>query len=233
MKKLGIIGGMSWQSTAIYYQHLNQLVAADKGGLHSCELLLYSFDFARIAALQASGQWEEATDAMVSAARSLQAGGADAIIIATNTMHKMADAVEEATRLPLFHIADATAAALKGAQCHNPLLLATKFTMEQDFYKGRLIDKHQLQVVTPDEAGRTLIHDVIYHELCQGVVRDESRERYIKEINRCAQSHPIDSVILGCTEIGLLLTSSDHELPLFDTTEIHCRYALAELAKLG
>ena len=232
MKKLGIIGGMSWQSTTTYYQHLNQLVAADRGGLHSCELLLYSFDFARIAALQANAQWEEATDEMVSAARSLKAGGADAIIIATNTMHKMAEQVEEATGLPLFHIADATADALKQADCHTPLLLATQFTMEQDFYKGRLIDKHQLQVVTPDEDGRTLIHNVIYHELCQGVVSDSSRDRYIAEINNVAQSHPIDSVILGCTEIGLLLSPSDHSLPLFDTTEIHCRYALAELAKL-
>ena len=229
MKKLGIIGGMSWESTATYYNILNQGVRARLGGLHSANLLLHSFDFAEIETLQANGKWDEATEEMIKAGLSLRAGGAEALLIATNTMHKMADEVEAAVQLPLFHIADATANAIHATQSSKPLLLATNFTMTQDFYKGRLRDRHNIHVLTPDEDDRTLIHDVIYHELCQGVIATKSRDNYLKIINKMIKTCQIDSVIFGCTEIGLLLSQDDVDIVAFDTTKIHCDYALDKL----
>ena len=229
MKKLGIIGGMSWESTAIYYQYLNQGVRARLGGLHSANLLLYSFDFAEIESLQSAGKWEEATKAMVNAALDLKQAGAEALIIATNTMHKMADEVEKAAGLPLFHIADATADAIQKQSVSKPLLLATNFTMSQDFYKGRLRDKHNIIALTPETDDKTIIHDIIYTELCQGIISATSKDNYLKIINKMRDEKQIDSVIFGCTEIGLLLSQDDLDIPAFDTTKIHCDYALDKL----
>jgi len=229
MKKLGIIGGMSWESTIIYYQYLNQGVRARLGGLHSADLLLYSFDFAAIESLQSAGKWEEATTAMVNAALDLKHAGAEALIIATNTMHKMADDVEAAAGLPLFHIADATADAIQKQSVSKPLLLATNFTMSQDFYKGRLRDKHNIITLTPEADDKTIIHDIIYNELCQGVISSASKDNYLKIINKMRDEKQIDSVIFGCTEIGLLLSPDDLDIPAFDTTKIHCDYALDRL----
>ena len=229
MKKLGIIGGMSWESTAIYYQYLNQGVRARLGGLHSANLLLYSFDFAEIESLQSAGKWEEATKAMVNAALDLKQAGAEALIIATNTMHKMADEVEKAAGLPLFHIADATADAIQKQSVSKPLLLATNFTMSQDFYKGRLRDKHNIIALTPETDDKTIIHDIIYTELCQGIISATSKDNYLKIINKMRDDKQIDSVIFGCTEIGLLLSQDDLDIPAFDTTKIHCDYALDKL----
>ena len=229
MRKLGIIGGMSWQSTQSYYSLLNQGMQARKGGLHSAELLLYSFDFARIEALQASGAWDQATEAMIEAGMSLKAAGADMLLIATNTMHKMADEVQSATQLPLLHIADATANAIKATSCQNPLLLATNFTMSQDFYKGRLADKHGIVVTVPDAQDKEEIHRVIYEELCQGACLPASKQSYLSVIARYQKNAGIDGVIFGCTEIGLLLCQDDLRLTCFDTTAIHCDYALDHL----
>ena len=229
MKKLGIIGGMSWESTAIYYQYLNQGVRARLGGLHSADLLLYSFDFAEIESLQSAGKWEEATKAMVNAGLDLKQAGAEALIIATNTMHKMADEVEKAAGLPLFHIADATADAIQKQSVSKPLLLATNFTMSQDFYKGRLRDKHNIIALTPETDDKTIIHDIIYTELCQGIISATSKDNYLKIINKMRNDKQIDSVIFGCTEIGLLLSQDDLDIPAFDTTKIHCDYALDRL----
>jgi len=229
MKKLGIIGGMSWESTIIYYQYLNQGVRARLGGLHSADLLLYSFDFAAIESLQSAGKWEQATTAMVNAALDLKHAGAEALIIATNTMHKMADEVEAVAGLPLFHIADATADAIQKQSVSKPLLLATNFTMSQDFYKGRLRDKHNIITLTPEADDKTIIHDIIYNELCQGVISSASKDNYLKIINKMRDEKQIDSVIFGCTEIGLLLSPDDLDIPAFDTTKIHCDYALDRL----
>ena len=229
MKKLGIIGGMSWESTIIYYQYLNQGVRARLGGLHSADLLLYSFDFAAIERLQSAGKWEEATKAMVKAGLDLKHAGAEALIIATNTMHKMADDVEAAAGLPLFHIADATADAIQKQSVSKPLLLATNFTMSQDFYKGRLRDKHNIIAITPKADDKTLIHDIIYNELCQGIISAASKDNYLKIITKMRDENLIDSVIFGCTEIGLLLSPDDLDIPAFDTTKIHCDYALDRL----
>ena len=229
MKKLGIIGGMSWESTQTYYQYLNQGMRDRLGGLHSAELLLYSFDFARIETLQASGAWDEASDEMVKAGQALKAAGADMILIATNTMHKMAQQVRDTTGLPLLHIADATADAIRKSGCAHPLLLATDFTMTQAFYKGHLRDHHNITVITPEEQERRIIHQVIYDELCQGIIQPHSQQRYINIIERYHAAGQIDSVIFGCTEIGLLLSPSDISLPCFDTTRVHCDYALTKL----
>ena len=229
MKKLGIIGGMSWESTATYYRYLNQGMRARLGGLHSASLLIHSFDFAAIETLQSQGRWTEATQEMVKAAISLKQGGAEALLIATNTMHKMADEVEEAAELPLFHVADATAEAIHAKKVSKPLLLATNFTMTQTFYKGRLRDKHNIHVLIPDETDRALIHDIIYNELCQGTISLESKDNYLKIIDKMVQEGGIDSVVFGCTEIGLLLSQQDVDLPVFDTTKIHCNYALDRL----
>ena len=226
MKKLGIIGGMSWESTQTYYQYLNRGVNARLGGLHSADLLLHSFDFSKIEAMQAAGDWDKATDEMIEAGLALKAGGAEMILIATNTMHKMAQQVQAATNLPLLHIGDATAHAIKTANCHAPLLLATNFTMTQEFYKGHMRDKHHINVITPKEAHRTIIHQVIYQELCQGVINPTSKQDYLSIIHDYQAAGVIDSVIFGCTEIGLLLLEDDVDLPVFDSTRLHCDYAI-------
>ena len=225
MKTLGLIGGMSWESTAIYYRHLNELARERLGGLHSAQLLLWSFDFAEIEALQAAEDWTAAKDRMVDAARRLARAGAEAIVICTNTMHRMAAEVEAAVEIPLIHIADATAAAIEASPAQRPLLLATGYTMTQDFYKGRLRDRHGIDVAVPDEAGRALVHRVIYEELCQGVVRPESKAAYLDLID-AQRREGVDGVILGCTEVCMLIGPDDVDLPVFDTTRIHAEHAL-------
>lgn len=226
MKTLGLIGGMSWESTAIYYRHLNEIVRDRLGGLHSAKLLLHSFDFAEIAAHQNAGEWDAAAALLADAARKLEAGGAEGLLICTNTMHRMADTVQAAVSIPLIHIADATAAAIKATASRRPALLATRFTMEQDFYKGRLAAKHGLPVAIPDAEGRDMVHRVIYEELCRGVVSKESKAAYVAEIARMRRADGIDGVIMGCTEITMLIGQDDFDMPVFDTTRIHAEAAI-------
>lgn len=225
MKTLGLIGGMSWESTVTYYQLLNRGVREALGGLHSAQLLLWSFDFADIEACQMRGDWARATELMLSAAKRLERAGADALMICTNTMHRMADDIERAANIPLLHIADATAYGIRSQRVDRPLLLGTQFTMEQDFYKGRLRSHHDIGVVIPDETDRRVVHDVIYDELCVGEINPKSKLRYLELIERQVQDGA-DGVILGCTEIGLLIKPDDVSVPVFDTTAEHVRMAL-------
>jgi len=216
MKMIGLIGGMSWESTVVYYQLLNRLARQRLGGLHSARLLLWSFDFAEIEAHQAAGDWDATTSCMLDAARSLEKGGAECIVICTNTMHKMAGEVQGAVKIPLIQIADAV---------QRPLLLGTRFTMEQDFYKGHLKNQHGISVLIPDDAERTSVHDIIYQELCQGEIKPASKQRYLDIVSNAADAGA-DSVIFGCTEVGLLIATADLDLPAFDTTELHAIAAL-------
>jgi aspartate racemase len=225
MKTIGIIGGMSWESTAEYYRIMNEAVKEKLGGLHSVQCILHSVDFDEIADLQHRGEWEELTVRMIGLARGLEDAGADCIVIATNTMHKMAEEVQGALRIPLIHIADATGEKIIGQGLRRPGLLGTKFTMEEDFYKGRLQEKYGLQVIVPPDADRTEVDEIIYHELCVGVIKPESRERF-QEVIEGLVSRGADGVILGCTEIPLLISQKDVEVPLFDTTMIHSRAAV-------
>ena len=225
MKTLGLIGGMSWESTAIYYRGLNEGAKTRLGGLSSAPLLLWSFDFAEIAALQAGGDWRRLSVLMTDAAKRLEGAGAEALVICTNTMHKLAPDVAAAARIPLLHIADATAAAIKGTASRRPLLLATRYTMEQDFYKGRLEHDHGIAPIVPDEAGRALVHRVIYEELCRGVVRPQSKADCLSILAQ-SRRQGADGVILGCTEICMLIGPGDSDLPMFDTTAIHIDAAL-------
>lgn len=225
MKTIGLIGGMSWESSLVYYRLLNEEVKARLGGLHSAKCVLYSVDFAEIERLQREARWDEAGQEMAKAARSLEAAGAELIVLCTNTMHKLTYAIEEATKLPFLHIADATAAAIQENGHKRVALLATRFTMEQDFYTGRLRDVHGLKVLLPDEAERNSVHEIIYHELCVGVIREESKQRYVQIIERLVEQGA-EAVILGCTEIGLLISAEDSPVPVFDTTAIHARIAV-------
>jgi aspartate racemase len=226
MKTLGLIGGMSWESTAIYYRYLNERVRERLGGLHSAKLLLWSFDFAEVAERQHVGDWQGAATLLADAARKLEAAGAEALVICTNTMHRMADDVQAAVSIPLIHIADATATVMKRAGASRPVLLATRFTTEQDFYKGRLAEEQGLSPVVPDAAGRDLVHRIIYDELCKGVITEASKAAYIAEVARLRSVSDIDSVIMGCTEIGMLIGQSDLDIPVFDTTRIHAEAAV-------
>lgn len=229
MKRLGVIGGMSWESTALYYRLLNEKIKAARGPLHSAPLLLWNMDFAPIAALQAQGEWDALSDLMCSAALGLKAGGAEALVIATNTMHRMAEAVTAAAELPLVHIADATAGAVRGAGCRRPLLLATRFTMEQAFYRDHVAQAAGCEVVVPEEPHRSSVHAIIYNELVQGEIKAASRQTYLNIINYYQRERGIDGVIFGCTEVGLLLDQSMLDVPAFDTTEIHCTAAVAAM----
>lgn len=224
---LGVIGGMSWESTQSYYRLINEGVKAELGGLHSADLLIHSVDFAPIGALQAQGAWDELGNIMASSGTRLQAAGAKGLLIATNTMHKVADDVQEATKLPIIHIADATANAIKEQNLTKIALLGTQFTMTQDFYKQRLMDAG-LQVLIPEEDARAEVHRIIYEELCQGRIKDSSRQYYVDVIKALAEQGA-EGVILGCTEIGLLITQADSPLPVFDTTAIHAKAAVAFL----
>ena len=229
MKTIGMIGGMSWESSLEYYRIINEAVKEQLGGLHSAKCLMYSVDFAEIEALQREDRWQEATQAMIEAARAVEAGGADFLIICTNTMHKMADEVQESIKIPLLHIADATAEAVQAHGLKRVGLLGTRFTMEQDFYRGRLVEKHNLDVLVPEPADREIVHRVIYDELVLGKTEPASKAEYLRIIAALAQAGA-EGIILGCTEIGLLVSQDDSSLPLFDTTRIHAlaavRYAL-------
>lgn len=225
MKTIGLIGGMSWESTVVYYQFLNRLARERLGGLHSARLLMWSFDFAEIEALQAAGDWSTASEEMVAAARRLERGGADCLVICTNTMHRMAAEVQAGVDIPLTHIADATAMAVKRTAVVRPLLLATRYTMEQDFYKGHLRSNHGIEVAIPDESGRQIVHDIIYDELCRGIVDPRSKAACL-ELIQAERRNGIDGVIFGCTEIGLLIGPDDLDIPTFDTTALHADAAM-------
>ncbi|WP_221075549.1 aspartate/glutamate racemase family protein [Agarivorans aestuarii] len=226
MKTIGIVGGMSWESSLSYYQQLNIAIKQAKGGLHSAKVNLVSVDFAEVEALQHQGDWPALADKMVAAGLSVQASGADFLLIATNTMHKVAAEVEQALQIPLLHIADATANKLLEQGVKRVGLLGTRFTMEQDFYKGRL-EQRGLEVLVPQEKGIEIVHQIIYQELCLGKINADSRERYLAEIAELA-ARGAEAVILGCTEIGLLVQQSHCGLPLYDTTAIHVAAAAAE-----
>ena len=225
MKTIGMIGGMSWESTASYYQALNTLVKERLGGLHSARIVLYSVDFHEIEALQTAGRWNEAGARLASAAVSLRAAGADFLMLCTNTMHKVAPAIEAAVDIPLLHIADPTAQAVKQAGIVRVGLLGTRFTMEEDFYRGRLEQGHGLQVLIPNAADRTRGHEIIYDELCLGQLREASRQAY-REIIRRLVADGAQGIILGCTEIALLVACEDSPVPVFDTTVLHARSAV-------
>jgi aspartate racemase len=225
MQTIGLIGGMSWESTAVYYRRLNEQVRAQLGGLHSADILMRSIDFDAIVSLQKQGRWNDACQILTEIARALENGGAGCLLICTNTMHKLADEVQRAVSIPLLHIADVTAAAVKAAGLHRPLLLATRYTMEQEFYVTRLRDGFGLDPVIPDAPDRAVLHDIIFDELCQGIVREQSRRRYLDVIAR-GKAQGADGVILGCTEIGLLVGPDHIDLPVFDSTLLHADAAL-------
>jgi aspartate racemase len=228
MKTIGLIGGMSWESTVPYYQTVNRVVGQRLGGLHSAKVALYSVDFDEIEKLQHAGRWEQAGEILADAARAVRGAGADFIVLCTNTMHKVAAQIEAAVDIPLLHIADATAVRVKGASVSRVGLLGTRFTMEEEFYRGRLESRHSLSVLTPPADQRALVHGVIYGELCLGHVRGASRQAF-QQIVSDLVARGAQGVILGCTEIGLLLRPEDAPVPLFDTATIHAE-AAAELA---
>ncbi|MCG9681109.1 aspartate/glutamate racemase family protein [Vibrio sp. Isolate23] len=230
MKTIGIIGGMSWESTVSYYKQINQATKAEKGGLHSAKLILNSVDFAEIEALQHKGEWEKAAVILSNAAQSLEKAGVDFVLIATNTMHKVASQVEEAISIPLLHIADTTGQVLVEQGINKVGLLGTAFTMEQSFYTQRLTDKFGIEVIVPNGVQRRLIHDVIYDELCLGTLSVRSKQDF-KTVIEDLGEQGAQGVILGCTEIGLLISEDDTEVPLFDTAEIHANAAVKEALK--
>lgn len=225
MKTIGLIGGMSWESSAEYYRLINQQVKARLGGLHSAKILMFSLDFAEIEKLQSQGKWDQAGEILIDAAQRLEKGGADFLLLCTNTMHKLAGDIQKNISIPLLHIADATGLEIKKTTIKKIGLLGTKFTMEQDFYKGRLRDKFGFEVLIPDAADRQMVHDVIYHELCLGIIQPHSKEKYKKIIHNLV-NRGVEGVILGCTEISLLINQKDSLVPLFDTTKIHAAAAV-------
>lgn len=225
MKTIGLLGGMSWESTATYYQLINEGVKARLGGLHSAKLVLYSVDFQEIETLQRRGDWEAAGAVLAQAGRSLQAAGADFLVIGTNTMHKVVPAIAAAVDLPILHIADATAAAIQAQGLKTVGLLGTQFTMEQAFYKDRLTEQHGLNVRVPEASDRATIHRIIYEELCLGKIKSQSRDDYLAIIHKL-QQQGAEGIIAGCTEIALLINQADLSLPLFDTTALHAAAAV-------
>lgn len=226
MKTLGLLGGMSWESTLPYYRLINEAVRERLGGLHSARLVLYSVDFAEVEQLQRAGAWDAAGALLADAARALHAAGAEALVLCTNTMHKVAPAIEAAVPVPLLHIADPTAQAIRAAGLHTVGLLGTRFTMEQPFYRERLQTRHGLTVLTPNEADRETVHRVIYDELCRGRVEPASRVAY-RRVMADLVARGAQGIILGCTEIALLVDAGDAPVPLFDTTRLHARHAAA------
>lgn len=225
MKTIGIIGGMSWESSAQYYAIINRAVRDRMGPMHSAKILMHSLDFAPLAALQEAGEWDELAEIMADSAQALEAGGADCVLIATNTMHKLADDVEAACDLPLIHIADTAADAVCAEGITRVALLGTAFTMEQPFYRERLEEHHGLDVIVPEAEDCAEIHRVIYEELISGQIFDQSREAYREIIARLVEQGA-QGVILGCTEIGLLISQTDSDVPVFDTTELHALAAV-------
>ena len=231
MKTIGMIGGMSWESSIEYYRIINQTVREKLGGLHSAKSIMVSVEFAEIEALQHQDRWDELAAIMIDAARSLERGGADFVIICTNTMHKLYDDVQNQINIPMLNIADATAEKIKAQGLDKIALLGTRFTMEEDFYKGRLVDRFGLDVIIPVENEMEIVHRVIYDELCAGIIKPDSKQQYAAIIERLIATGA-RGIILGCTEIGLLIKPEDSSVALFDTTEIHAKaavkYALAD-----
>lgn len=225
MKTIGLIGGMSWESTALYYRILNEEVKSALGGLHSARVVLYSVDFDEIEKLQSTGRWDEAGLQLAQAAQALARAGAELLVLATNTMHKVAPQIQQAVAIPLLHIADATAERIREHGLQKVGLIATRFTMEETFYHGRLTDEYGLEVITPDSDDRAFIHQVIYQELCLGIINPDSRARF-REIMAGLTAQGAEGIILGCTEITMLVTADDASVPLFDTTQIHAQSAV-------
>jgi aspartate racemase len=224
MRTIGMLGGMSWESTAIYYRLANEAVRERLGGLHSARIVMTSVDFAGVAELQAAGEWERAGELLVAEAARLEAAGADFLVLCTNTMHKVAETIERSSSLPLLHLGDVTAQAVRAAGLDTVGLLGTGFTMSQDFYSGRL-ESHGLKVLVPEPDDQALVHRVIYEELCQGVVLEESRKAYVEVIDRLV-ARGAQGVILGCTEIEILIQDDDVAVPTFPTTTIHVQAAV-------
>jgi aspartate racemase len=225
MRRIGLLGGMSWESTAVYYRLVNETVRDRLGGLHSADCLLRSVDFAAIEPLQRDGDWDTAAALLADEARTLEQAGAELLVLCTNTMHRVAPEIQGAISIPLLHIADATAVAVREAGLSRVGLLATAYTMDQDFFVGRLRDEHGLDVLVPDAADRAIVHRVIYDELCVGVVRGDSRAAYGDVIARLVE-RGAHGILLGCTEIDLLVGPADSPVPLFDTTALHARHAV-------
>lgn len=225
MKTIGLLGGMSWESTLDYYRAINEGIRNALGGLHSAKIAMYSVDFESIEKLQRAGDWEGTAKILSEAAKSVQAAGADFLLICTNTMHKVGPEIEAEIQIPLLHIADATAEILVNEGIKSVGLLGTSFTMEQEFYKGRLTDKYGLQVLVPNESDRQIVHKVIYEELCMGKVENDSKVEYLRIIDALA-ARGAEAVILGCTEIGMLVNQADTNVKLLDTTTIHAKKAV-------
>lgn len=225
MKTIGLIGGMSWESSIEYYRIINEVTKSKLGGLHSAKSVMYSVDFAEIEILQHQNRWQEATALMVSAAQSVERAGADFVVLCTNTMHKLADEIEANIQVPFLHIADATAKKIQSSGIQKIGLLGTRFTMEQDFYRGRLVDKHGLEVLIPSDEEREVVHRVIYEELCLGIINPASRKQYIEIMNSLVELGA-EGIILGCTEIELLVRNGDVTVGLFPTTRIHAEAAV-------
>ena len=230
LKTIGLIGGMSWESTVTYYQTINRVIQAELGGLHSARCILYSVDFHEIAEFQSTGCWEKCAKALSDIALALEKSGADFIVLCTNTMHKTADDIAKAISIPILHIAEMTAQELRENQIKKIALLGTKYTMEEDFYKSRLISNN-IDIVIPEEEDRLFINNTIYNELCLGIISDKSKERFLKIIDEAVNTGA-QGVILGCTEIGLLIQQQDTAVPLFDTARIHAaKSALFSIGK--
>jgi aspartate racemase len=225
MKTIGLIGGMSWESSLEYYRILNQAVKEKLGGFHSAKCVMYSVDFEEIEKLQHKGRWDELTEIMIDAAQRVEKAGADFVVICTNTMHKMAPQVESHISIPLLHITDVTAEQIKIKGQKKVGLLGTRFTMEQEFYKGRLKKAHGIEVIIPDEEQREIIHNTLYKELVQGEISHQSKDKF-KDIIASLESRGAEGIILGCTEIPLLVKQKDYDIPLYDTTDIHARAAV-------
>lgn len=225
MKTIGLIGGMSWESSLEYYRIINETVKEKLGEFHSAKSIMYSVDFQEVEKLQHQGDWDGATALMIDAAQRVERAGADFLIICTNTMHKMADEVQSAIQIPLLHIVDVTADAIEANGQKKVGLLGTRFTMEQNFYKGRLLNKHGIEVLIPDEEERQIIHDIIYNELCLGQLKESSRKQFRAIIFHLV-SQGAEGVVLGCTEIPLIVSQQDYKIPLYDTTVIHARAAV-------
>jgi len=227
MKTIGLLGGMSWESTAEYYRTINRGIAEELGGLHSAQVVLYSVDFDSLEKLQRKGDWQGAAEILIDAALKIQVAGANFLLICTNTMHKLADQIEAAVQIPLLHIADATAETLIADGIKTVGLLGTAFTMEEDFYRGRLKRNFELDIVTPSKGDREIVHNVIYQELCAGKTSEASKTEYLRIIEELAKDGA-EAIILGCTEIGMLVKQSDTHIKLYDTTAIHAKKAVEQ-----
>ena len=230
MLTIGLLGGMSWESTLTYYQAINQGVKAKLGGLHSAKIAILSIDFAELEKMQIEENWSAQAELLVNAALKVEAAGADFLLICTNTMHNVANDIQAAISIPILHIADATAEGLRAAGIQKVALLGTAYTMEQNFYKGRLVNNHGLEVLVPNQHDRSIVHDVIYQELCAGQVLPKSKQEFLRIVSSLA-NQGAEGIILGCTEIGLLLNQQDTEVRLFDTTLIHAQAAVERALK--